>query len=141
MKSKVKSKKMISLVLIMMMFLLFTTTVCAATNSFNTSLQVNDTQVRRGSNVTVTIGLKNISIESGEKGIGAYTANIKFDSSVLEYVSSNGTDKWEAPLYEDGAITGNTKDAKVVNTQGSIGTITFKVKDDAKIRRNYNFIN
>ena len=48
--------------------------------------------------------------------------------SVLEYVSTNGTDKWEAPVYENGLIVGNTKDGNVVNTAQNIGTITFKVK-------------
>ena len=125
-------KKIISIILVILL-LVCTTKVYAAKDSFHTTLTINHTQAKRGDTVTVTIGLKDIAIESAEKGIGAYTAEIQFDSSVLDYVSVNGTNKWEAPLYQDGFITSNTKDAKVVNTAQSIATITFKVKESAKL--------
>lgn len=126
-----KIKGIVGIVLIVL--LIFTTRVYAANDSFKTTIATTNTQVKRGDTVTITIGLKDIAIESGEKGIGGYTANIKFDSSVLEYVSTNGTDKWEAPFYQNGLITGNTKDGEVVKTTQSIGTITFRVKKDAQI--------
>lgn len=125
-------KKMISIILIILL-VACTAKVYATSDSFYTTLTINNSQAKRGDTITVTIGLKDIAIQSGEKGIGAYTAEIQFDSSVLEYVSVNGTDKWEAPLYQDGFITSNTKDAKVVNTTQSIATITFKVKESAKL--------
>lgn len=125
-------KKIISIILIILL-VACTAKVYAVSDSFHTTLTINHAQAKRGETITVTIGLKDIAIESGEKGIGAYTAEIQFDSSVLEYVSVNGTDKWEAPLYQDGFITSNTKDAKVVTTTQSIATITFKVKENAKL--------
>lgn len=125
-------KKIISIILIILL-VVCTAKVYAASDSFYTTLTINNSQAKRGDTITVTIGLKDIAIESGEKGIGAYTAEIQFDSSVLEYVSVNGTDKWEAPLYQDGFITSNTKDAKVVTTTQSIAIITFKVKENAKL--------
>lgn len=131
MKNIIRCKRIISIVL--MIILLFTVKVSAVTDKFNTTLKVSNTEVKRGGNVTVSIGLRDISIESGEKGIGAYTARIKFDSSVFEYVSASPTEKWEAPFYRNGIITGNTKDGEVVKTTQDIGTITFKVKDNAKL--------
>ena len=125
-------KKTISIIL-MILLMVCTAKVHAVSDSFHTTLTINNSQAKRGDTITVTIGLKDIAIESGEKGIGAYTAEVRFDSSVLEYVSVNGTDKWEAPLYQDGFITSNTKDAKVVTTTQSIATITFKVKEKAKL--------
>lgn len=125
-------KKVIS-ILLMILLVLCTTKVQAASDSFNTTLTINNSQVKRGDTVTVTLGLKDIAIESGEKGIGAYTAEIKFDSSVLEYVSADGVGKWEAPLYQDGYITSNTNDAEVVTTTQNIATITFKVKENASL--------
>ena len=130
MKNSIKSKKTISIILTVIL-LLFTTKVYAANDSFKTALSVNNSTVKRGENVIVTILLNNISIESGEKGIGAYTSKLDFDSSVLEYVETKGTDKWEAPFYQEKQITGTTNDGKVVNTNQSIGTITFKVKENA----------
>ena len=131
MKNNTRSKKIIAIMLFVI--LMFTANVYAANDSFNTSLSVNNSQVKRGENITITIPLSDIAIESGEKGIGAYTAGIDFDSSVLEYVSTNGTDKWEAPLYQENLITGNTDDGEVINTTQNIGTITFKVKENAKL--------
>ena len=127
-----KMKKTISII-VMILLVVCTTKVYAVKDSFHTTLTIRNSQAKRGDTIAVTIGLKDIAIESAEKGIGAYTAEIQFDSSVLEYVSVNGTDKWEAPLYQDGFITSNTKDAKVVNTTQSIATITFKVKENAKL--------
>lgn len=131
MKKDIVSKKIVTILLIA--FLVITTNVYAANDSFETTLTVNNTQVKAEDTVIITIGLSKISIESGEKGIGGYTGSIKFDSSVLEYVSTNGTDKWDAPFYENGLITAVTKYGDVVSTTQSIGTITFKVKKDAKV--------
>lgn len=125
--------KKITSILLMIVFTIITTRVQAASDSFNTTLTINNSQVKREDTVTVTIGLKDIAIESGEKGIGAYTTEIQFDPSVLEYVSTKDTEKWEAPFYQEGFLTSNTKDAKVVTTTQSIGTITFRVKANAKV--------
>lgn len=132
MQNSLKSKKIIGIVLIAL--LIFTTSAYAVnTDSFKTTIHTASTQVKRGDTVIVTIGLKDIAIKSGEKGIGAYTASIKFDSSILEYSKTDSTDKWEAPFYQNGLITGNTKDGEVVNNAQNIGTIIFKVKEDAKL--------
>lgn len=131
MKSKLINKKIFNLIIITI--LLLTTKVFAANDKFGTTLSVNNLQVKREDNVIITIGLKDIDIESGEEGIAGYTATVKFDPTVLEYVSTDGTDKWEAPFYQGGLITGNTGDGEVIKTTQNIGTITFKVKKDAKL--------
>ncbi len=102
-------------------------------DSFKTNLKLDNSTVKRGDNITVTISLSNTAIERGEKGISAYSAKLDFDSSVLEYVSAEGNDNWEKPVYKEKSIAGNTKDGKAVNTEQDIATITFKVKDDAKL--------
>ncbi len=102
-------------------------------DSYNAVISTNKDNVTKGEEITITISLEDINIESGEKGIGAYTANLNFNPSALEYVSSAGTDKWEAPMYYNGKIVGNTKDGKVMTEEGNIGTITFKVKEDADL--------
>ncbi len=132
MKNKIKAKNIIGIILISIIFVL-TTNVYASTDSFKTSLSANHSTVKRGENVIVTISLSDIAIESGEKGIGAYTAHLDFDSSVFEYVKANGANNWETPLYQDAYIEGITQDGEVVKTSQSIGSITFKVKDDAKL--------
>lgn len=132
MEKNLKIKKIISIILVALM--IFSTKVCAAnTDSYTTTISTANMQVKRGDTITVAIGLKDIAIESGDKGIGAYTATLNFDTSVLEYIKSDSTDAWEAPFYQGGNLTGNTKDGEVVKENGNIGTITFKVKDNAKL--------
>lgn len=131
MKNRLGSKKIISIM--MMIVLLLVTSVYAVSNSFNTTLTSASSQAQRGTKIIITIGLKDIAVEGGEKGIGSYTGEIKFDPSVFEYVSSAGTDKWDKPFYDDELITASTVDAEVVNTPQSIGTITLLVKEDAKL--------
>lgn len=131
MKNIIRRINVISIILITILAL--STQVKAANDSYKTTLSANHSQVHRGEDVTITIGLSNIAIESGEKGIGAYTANIEFDSSIFEYSKAEGTEIWEEPFYQDKMIIAATKDCKVVSTAQDIGTITFKVKDDAKL--------
>ena len=132
MKNRIRARSIIGIVLISILFIL-TANVYASTDSFKTSLSTNHSTLKRGEEVIVTIALSDIAIESGDKGIGAYTARIDFDSSVLEYVDTNGTDKWEAPFYQDALLVGNSDNGEVAKNAENIGTITFKVKEDAKL--------
>ena len=131
MKNNIRITNIICIMIITI--LLLATNVFAANDSFKTSLSTSSSTVKRGEEVTITISLKDISIESGEKGIGAYSANIEFDSSVLEFSKATGTDNWEAPFYQDKMIVGNTNNGQVVKTNQNIGSITFKVKENATL--------
>ena len=132
MKNNIIYKRIVCIVL-MVMLLVFTTRTYAANDSFKTTLSADNSSKKRGENVTITIGIKDIAIESGEKGIGAYTAKVDFDTSIFEYVSASGTDKWETPLYQSGLITGMTVDGEVTSEAQSIGSLKFKVKDNAQL--------
>lgn len=131
MENSLANKKIISIIIIIL--LLLNTKIYAVNDNYSTTINVNNYKAKRGEEVVITIGLTDIKIVTGEKGLGAYVASIEFDSSVFEYCSTGSTDKWEAPFYKDGLITGNTKDGEVISTTQSIGTITFKVKDNAKL--------
>ncbi len=131
MKNNIMRISVISIILIAIFTL--KANVFAANDSYKTNLSVDHSQVQRNEYITVTISLSDIAIESGEKGIGAYTAGIEFDSSIFEFSSTEGTDNWETPFYQDKLILGNTNNGKVVKTSQNIGKIIFKVKDNAKL--------
>lgn len=120
-------------ILVIALFVVFSTIVSAANDSYQTTLKANASEVKVGENITITIGLDKIAITTGDKGIGAYTAKLEYDTSALEYVETQGSSKWGEPFFKNGSITGVTKDGECVNTTQSIGTITFKVKDNAKL--------
>ncbi len=130
MKKSLIFKKIIYIVLAI---LLISTVNVYAADSFKTKLSVDSSSKKLEDEVVVTISLSNIAIESGEKGIGAYTAKVDFDSSVFEFVETSGTKNWEAPMYEDGLIVGITAQGNVAKEDQEIGSITFKVKKDAKL--------
>lgn len=132
MRNIIKTKKVIFAVLIVAILFL-SSVVHATTDSFKTALSANNSQIKRGEEVTVTLKLSDISIESGEKGIGAYSAKIDFDSAIFEYVSISGSGKWDIPLYQDKLITATTTDGNVINTNQSIATVTLKVKSNATL--------
>lgn len=128
-------KKIASIILIAMIAL--TANVYATNDSYKTTLSTTKTKVKSGDTIEITIGLKDISIESGEQGIGAYTAEIEFDNSIFEYAeeSARGANGWEIMCHESEKgvlIVGNTSNGEVVKTDQIIGTITLKVKDNVK---------
>lgn len=131
MKSNVK--KIVSIVVMMLVLLCMTSVHAAPNDRFETTLRTDHTQAKGEDTVTITIGLKDIAVEGGDKGIGAYTAMLEFDTSVFEYVSADGVGEWKDPLYEGGAFTSNTKKGEVVKTNQDIVAITLKVKKDAKV--------
>lgn len=131
MKNIIRRINVIAIVLITMLAL--STNVNAASDSYKVSLSADHSQVHIGDELTLTVSLSDIAIESGEKGIGAYGCNIEFDSSIFEYTSTEGTEKWDDPFYESKKIIGTTNDGKVVNTAQDIGTITLKVKENATL--------
>lgn len=121
------------IVLFVVFILIGQSQVLSVSDSYVTTIKANNTEVKRGNTIIISIGLDKISIQSGEKGIGSYTACINYDTSIFEYVSTNGTEKWDAPFWQNGLITATTKDGNVVNSTQVIGTITFKVKQNAKL--------
>ncbi len=131
MKNSIKIYSIICIILTTIVLL--TSNVCAANDSFKTKMTVSNSTVTKEDEFTVAIELNSINIESGEKGIGAYTAKLDYDSSVLEIEKTDGAGSWEDPVVEGKLIVGNTSDGKVVSNTTQIGTITFKVKDSAKI--------
>ncbi len=131
MKNIIRRINVIAIVLITMLAL--STNVKAANDSYKVSLSANHSQVHIGDELTLTISLSDISVESGEKGIGAYKSNIEFDSSIFEYDVSEGTEKWDEPFYQNKIIIGTTKDCQVVNTAQDIGKIKLKVKENAAL--------
>ena len=77
MKNNIVNKKIISIILSILL-LFITTQVYAANDHFNTTIQTNTSQAKRGDTIIVTIGLKDIAIESGEKGIAGYTGKLTY---------------------------------------------------------------
>lgn len=118
--------------IILIVFLLINTNVYGTNDKYSTTLDTS-VKAQRDSEIVVEIGIDNISIESGEKGIGAYVGRIKYDKDVLEYKTTNESTNWEAPIFQNGLIIGNTKLGQVEKTKQSIGSVTFTVKENAPL--------
>ena len=127
-------KNLMKITSIMIVILLaISTGVFAASDSYEVTLKASPMTVKKGDSIKISVGLDKIAIESGEKGIGAYSAKLQYDTSIFEVGEIKGSGKWETPIMQNGAFTSTTNDATCVNTTQDIAIITLKVKENAAI--------
>ncbi len=131
MKKNLKMQKILSILLVALLIL--TTRIYAAEDRYDTTIQASPKQAKEGDKVEITLGISNLAIESGEKGIAGYTGKLTYDEDIFEYVSSKGTDQWDPPLCQKGYISSHTTSGEVVTTTQSIGSINLRVKEGAKL--------
>lgn len=101
-------------------------------DSFHLALQPNKTTLKKGDTVEVSIVLDNIKVESGDKGIGAYSAKISYDTNVFGEIEKVKSENWEI-MQNEGSMIANTKDGNCVTQKTVTGTFELKVKENAKI--------
>lgn len=119
----------ISKIFILTLFsiLILITTSMAADSSYQIELLPNKTEVIKGEAFYITIEIDPSTVEGG---IGAYTAEIKYDSNVFEITKLEGLGNWETPIINDGKIIATTNDGECVTTKQEIAKITFIAKTD-----------
>ena len=123
--------KTISIMIIMSIILLLSTNVYAA-ESFELQISSEASSLNPGDTFTADILLDNMDVTSGDQGIGAYSAKITYDTSVLELVSVEQATGWEV-MENENNIVALTSDGEVVKERTKTATATFKVKDNTKL--------
>ncbi len=124
-------KKLIRIGIMLMISCLFIGSVWAV-ETFQIGVKSDKTQYNQGEKVTIEISLENLNLTTEEQGISAYSAKIEYDADIFENATFSGTNQWEGSM-QNGAITGATKDGKVVSQEQTIATVTLMVKEDAKL--------
>ena len=129
-----KTRKMIIVLISVILIISISIKVKAETNdSYIISMSSNNTTVKQGQTVTISLKVEDINIQSGEKGIGSYEGTIEYDKSVFETVKMSGNEEWDTPVLNEGRFTSVKTDGIVTNKSQEIGKITLKVKENAKI--------
>ena len=126
-----KKIKIMSIIVIICMILLLSTKVYAA-ERFELQISSEASNLNPGDTFTVDIVLDNMNVTSGDQGIGAYSAKITYDTSVLELVSVEQEEGWEV-MENENNIVALTSNGEVVKERTKTATGTFKVKDNAKL--------
>ena len=127
----VKKIKIMSIIVIICMILLLSTKVYAA-ERFELQISSEASNLNPGDTFTVDIVLDNMNVTSGDQGIGAYSAKITYDTSVLELVSVEQEEGWEV-MENENNIVALTSNGEVAKERTKTATGTFKVKDNAKL--------
>ena len=126
-----KQMKLISIVTFICIILISLTTLTYAVDeSFELQLNSLTKEVVLGNTFEVDIVLDNMNVTSGDQGIGAYSARITYDTTILELVSVQQATGWEVMENENNLVA-LTNDGEVVKDRTVTATATFKVMDDA----------
>lgn len=129
MKKNQKLKTIIvTLIIATLMTITTNTNVKAATNSYSMGIETNKNTIQEGENLEISLSLKDIKIETGDKGLGAYQATIEYDTEIFEYISIEGLNSWETPIYNNGTFATTTKTGEVIKEDEYVARITLKVK-------------
>lgn len=127
-----KKIKIISILVLLIITSLTINTYAATEESFELKLETSIGSINPEETFSINIVLDNIKVTTGDLGIGAYSAVIKYDTNILEIVNATAATNWEI-MTNEGNIIANTKNAEVVKEKQNTATIEFKVKKTAKL--------
>lgn len=125
------NKSILYQIILFFAFVVLLGTTSYATDSFELNLKPESSSVKKGDTVNFDIVLDNLNIESGDKGIGAFQATIKYDTNIFSGIESITSTDWEISENE-GNIIANTKNGECVTSKSTVGIIQLKVADNAK---------
>lgn len=126
MKTKIL-KKIIS-IMIILLFVISMNTIYAANDTYQVKLEAQKNTFLPEEKVIINVKIENIRIETGEKGLGAYTAKLQYDSNLLEIEKIEGANEWETPLIQNGNMAATTTTGNCTSQSQTIAKITFKIK-------------
>ena len=116
-----------TIILTVICILAFMTISMAEDSVYQIELVSDKTEVSEGETVVVTVEIDPTNVEGG---IGAYIAEIKYDSAIFEITNLEGIGNWETPMINEGKMIATTKDGECVTTKQEIAKITFVAKAD-----------
>lgn len=128
-----RKKIIINLLLIIFILSISFGVNASSTDKYDIVLSANNTKVKPGDAITISLKVDNINIQSGEKGIGAYEGTLLYDSNVFEEVTIKGNDNWDTPALNEGRFTSVKSNGECTNVSQEIASITLKVKENATL--------
>lgn len=133
MQKKIIKKIVVTLMILLLMLITTNINVKAATDSYNMGIITNKSTIEEGDSLEITLSLKDINVTTGDKGIGAYQATLEYDKNIFEYVSIEGLNSWDTPIYNNGTFATTTKTGEVIKDNEYVAKITLKVKSNISV--------
>jgi len=107
----------------------------ASAKGFTFTPTPSSTDLATGENMTIDLKLSNI--DAGDEGINTFQCNFKYDEDIFESVKVNSKNNWSITYNNNASSDKNGTMLAVIVKEGvktdqEIGTITLRVKQDAK---------
>lgn len=123
-------KKSVISLLICILLVWITGTSYGITNLYEVEMKNSKTECFRGDTIQIPVKIKNIDVENG---IVAYSTLLSYDETIWEKPEILAGENWQEPNVIEHLIQGTTISMQAVENNQEIMTISFKVKEDAKI--------
>lgn len=131
--TKKRMKKILLLLVLIILLSGIINKIYAADSSCTLSLTTNNTELKRGDTVTLTLKVTKISMEDNQNIIVGSQGNITYDAKVFENVKVSSKKLGETS-FNNGIFIANSSDMLTGITEGEeLLTIELKVKDNATI--------
>lgn len=125
-------KKTLSIVLIAMLAIIMCSSTVFAVTSFTVALAADKTKVEVGSDVEVTVSLKNFT--AGETGINGIAFTLDYDTAVFEVLEPadlTSASGWDTPTFNPTNGEAVTLNSQFMAENHDLVKIKFTVKDEA----------
>lgn len=127
MKRRMLKKILVILITLILMLIATNMEVKAVTDSYNIGIITNKSTIEKGDSLEITLSLNDINVADG---LGAYQATLEYDKNIFEYVSIEGLNSWDTPIYNNGTFVTTTKTGENIKSGEYVAKITLKVKDN-----------
>ncbi len=126
--------KIIKIFIVSIIVLLFGFSIIKAkeNDSYKIELNSSNSTLKEGESVEINLNVKDINIQSGEKGIGAYEGKLEYNKEIFELIEIKGNEKWDKPIENEGHFISVKTDGICTDEAQVLATIILRVKDNIK---------
>lgn len=101
-------------------------------NLYEVKMKTSKEEYYRGDTIIIPVKVENMKVENG---MVAYSTLLSYDETVFEEPKISAEENWQEPNVIEHLIQSTTISMQPVEGNQEIMTLSFKVKDDAKIGR------
>ena len=101
-------------------------------DTYKIELNSSNNTLDQGDSIEINLNIKDINIQSGEKGIGAYEGKLEYNKEILELIEIKGNEDWDKPIENEGHFVSVKSDGICTDEEQVLATIVFKVKENIK---------
>lgn len=124
----IKKTKIILITFIL--FSLIINIVSYASNTYEVKMYSSKAKILAGETVNISVRLENIELENG---IAAFSTLLLYDKDIFEEPIITSAKNWAKPIVVENLIQSTTETIQPTNDNQEIMTLSFKIKENAKL--------